>query len=966
MPDARIYASRSAAFEALQKNDAKPGGNKNENEASSARELLARLALEESSRRGLKKGSLQKQASMPASQTSPALEGQSALEELIDCGSSHLIADDKTRQSFNRFTAETLKTASLFSRGRIGFASAILTHGLDQVRANESTADGALDFALGGLKGASMRGLFSLTSKNFEHAASKGMALGIGNRAADIAFNRQTLLDPSSALERLERETTNRNLWIYDGATFALGEGLFGGANKLSRGRLAKSELLGGMSMGGSFGIVNGGSQELIRQRQAGEDLQLSKVARSAGREAAVGMIGSAMGLKLSDPRFHASVKEGLSNLDGKAKSLLESSGIKRDRQQREFVVTQGQAAIDQFMSNKRSEATATVREIKPVLFMKRIGKEQTITLRHQTSTGAEESSAPVAKTGSRQNGAGDRPAPDVLESSMLLASCSPETLPAALRARHVFPDARGSVWLDMDSTGGRIRLLHGGDPQLRPDYAPLGKLIELGQRKITMNVMAPLVVGNPAEPGAPDPASRAAWQSFERDLASAKKLGIDGVSTDVWWGLVEPGADNYRWDYYDRLSDRILDHGLKWVPIISLHQAGWNEPGKGNVGDDVFVPVPFYIWNYLQSKTASSNPDVGKYMSEQGNASPEYVSAWATRFALPRYESLMRAFQDHFSGKREGIAEINVSLGPAGELRYPSYNSHDRGTGYPTRGGLQSYSELARKSFEDFVMAKYGSRERIKEAWGELDKIEPPRDVEAFFRDGKHINSQYGKDFFDWYNQSLIDHGKLVLGTALDVFGQNGSPFGGIDIGAKIPGIHWRVGSRSGHQVVLGDRLAELTSGIIRTSGGDWSADGLGRGYAPILSTFSSVQRRGAPSQVVPHFTALEMMDGQEGPAIQSLPYSLANWVGRESARQGLRLKGENALGGNLYDGAAWDRLRSHLALPGNREENANYHGLTLLRMSDALGSDVGRAKLAEIIRAIREASSSEERQAK
>jgi hypothetical protein len=37
------------------------------------------------------------------------------------------------------------------------------------------------------------------------------------------------------------------------------------------------------------------------------------------------------------------------------------------------------------------------------------------------------------------------------------------------------------------------------------------------------------------------------------------------------------------------------------------------------------------------------------------------------------------------------GFPEINVPAGPSGELRYPSYNAHDQGSGYPTRGALQS-----------------------------------------------------------------------------------------------------------------------------------------------------------------------------------------------------------------------------------------------------------------------------------
>lgn len=49
-------------------------------------------------------------------------------------------------------------------------------------------------------------------------------------------------------------------------------------------------------------------------------------------------------------------------------------------------------------------------------------------------------------------------------------------------------------------------------------------------------------------------------------------------------------------------------------------------------------------------------------------------------------------------------IAEINVSLGPAGELRYPSYNLHDWGN-YPNRGTLQCYSPLAEQDWRRYLV---------------------------------------------------------------------------------------------------------------------------------------------------------------------------------------------------------------------------------------------------------------------
>jgi beta-amylase len=459
---------------------------------------------------------------------------------------------------------------------------------------------------------------------------------------------------------------------------------------------------------------------------------------------------------------------------------------------------------------------------------------------------------------------------------------------------------------------------------------------------------MGPLEIGNVRDPH--NPATKGAWEAFEKELGEAKKIGADAVSTDVWWGAVEPKPGEFNWNYYDMLSTKIAAQGLKWVPILSLHQCG------GNIGDTSNVPIPMWIWSKIQSSAKSENPDVGKYKSEQGNTSSEYVSAWSTDHALPYYKRVMSEFQNQYAGKAATISEINVSLGPAGELRYPSYNAHDSNSGYPTRGALQSYSDQAKASFKEFALAKYGSEEAVKQSWGEKygASIEPPKNVDEFYNSGDYKNSQFGKDFFDWYHGSLTSHGTKVVSTALDVFGSEGSAFAGIDIGAKMPGVHWRVGSQNGDQVVLSDRQAELSAGLITTSRNDWHSDADGRGYRPIITMFKDLQNKSRFSRVIPHFTALEMADGHEGPAIQSMPYTLARWVGQEANRQGLVIKGENALAWNLPDPASWQRMAS---LMKGVNPDGLYDGLTFLRISDVLSNDVARTRFQDIISKIRPA---------
>jgi hypothetical protein len=454
----------------------------------------------------------------------------------------------------------------------------------------------------------------------------------------------------------------------------------------------------------------------------------------------------------------------------------------------------------------------------------------------------------------------------------------------------------------------------------------------------ITLNVMAPLAIGEPKSINSEK--SLAAWKEFAIWLAAIKALGAQAVTIDVWWGLVEETEGIYNWAYYHRALDYISAAGLKAVFILSFHQCG------GNIGDSFTQPIPAYIWAKLARMIPNGKPEDFMYVSESGKVNNEDISPWGSSYALADKVRFMRAFQDHFANRKEHIAEINISLGPAGELRYPSY----RDVPYPNRGELQCYSRLARESFRSFALGKYGNVNGVAGAWGmtsapSVDQINPPDDVDRFFRLKHHVMLQYGWDLFDWYADSLMDKGRELMRAAIGVFAVAGAAFAGIDLGAKIPGVHWRIGCKKGNWVFMRDRLAELPAGLIRTSLGDWSCECVGRGYRTLLTLFSQLQSESPLSRIVLHFTCLEMPNGQDGPNARSLAKSLVEWIGEECLRQGITVKGENALGWNIPKRQSWELMRSHLAIaPGN----GAYEGLTVLRVTDVLGSDVAREEFA------------------
>ncbi len=88
---------------------------------------------------------------------------------------------------------------------------------------------------------------------------------------------------------------------------------------------------------------------------------------------------------------------------------------------------------------------------------------------------------------------------------------------------------------------------------------------------------------------------TEAQWQAFQRQLKIAKNMGIDAISTDIWWGKVEKqGDEKFDWTYYDRMVGAIETAGLRWAPIMSFHQCGTN------VGDVCNEPIPPWTWKHF------------------------------------------------------------------------------------------------------------------------------------------------------------------------------------------------------------------------------------------------------------------------------------------------------------------------------------------------------------------------------
>merc|ERR1712216_240256 len=143
-------------------------------------------------------------------------------------------------------------------------------------------------------------------------------------------------------------------------------------------------------------------------------------------------------------------------------------------------------------------------------------------------------------------------------------------------------------------------------------------------------------------------------------------------------------------------------------------------------------------------------------------------------------------------------VCEIQVGMGPCGELRYPSYMLSD-GWEYPGVGVFMC---------NDDAMQGMMKAARVTEPLDlHFDKNAMPDDT-AFFKsatDTAETNEAFcevnqgalgvGPTFLEWYTQVLVAHGESVLNEAICALQEAG--FAGIrpdklTFSVKVSGIHW------------------------------------------------------------------------------------------------------------------------------------------------------------------------------
>eukprot|EP00899_Mesostigma_viride_P006961 jgi/Mesvir1/16266/Mv08512-RA.1 len=358
--------------------------------------------------------------------------------------------------------------------------------------------------------------------------------------------------------------------------------------------------------------------------------------------------------------------------------------------------------------------------------------------------------------------------------------------------------------------------------------------------------------------------------------LMALRSAGVDGVMVDVWWGLVESDEPCvYNWEPYVELFQMAQAMDLKVQPVMSFHQCG------GNTGDSCYIPLPAWVL-----KIGEEDRDIF-FTNRTKRRNMEYLSLGVDDIPVLAGRTVLEVYHDFMSSFRAKmepffatgvIRDVEIGLGPAGELRYPSY-PETHGWRFPGIGEFQCYDR--------YLLARLRARAE------ELGNIEwglgGPHDAggyndwpqyTGFFCNEGSYRSPYGRFFLEWYSGLLVEHGDKVLTAAGKAFAGTG-----VQLVAKVAGVHWWYNSHN--------HAAELAAGYYNLRDRD--------GYAPIAAML-------AKHEAVLNFTCVEMRDFEQFPDARCGPEGLVNQVKSSCVRAGIEFSCENAL--PRFDPQAFDHI--------------------------------------------------------
>jgi len=294
-------------------------------------------------------------------------------------------------------------------------------------------------------------------------------------------------------------------------------------------------------------------------------------------------------------------------------------------------------------------------------------------------------------------------------------------------------------------------------------------------------------------------------------------------------------------------------------------------------------------------------------YKDKHGHEQTDYIS-WSLdsvaiagdRNPVQIYGDFMRSFSKLFSHLLGNtIAEVQIGLGPAGEMRYPSYPL-DKWS-FPHVGEFQCYDSNMLSDLATYSQ-NAGHPEWGHGGPGNAGDYNSWPDDTGFFNPNcacENYKSAYGQFFLNWYSSRLIDHGNNILSVAKSIFGNR------VGIAAKVSGVHW--------QYFHASHAAELTAGYKNDQG----------------IAYTNIAKMFAANNATMIFTCLEMKDSEQQNC-GCAPQELVKQTKQAAQYFNIPYSGENAL--PRYDNTAYSQILSQAT------SVKILHSFTYLRLGNAL----------------------------
>lgn len=409
----------------------------------------------------------------------PSKDRERAMRDAISRDQSALDTDAE----ITKYGSGIVETAGLFISGKKGIALTAAAFAAGTAKPADPVSTRAVDMALGVTKGLTTRAVFGAVGKSGMDIPTKALAMGGSSRFTDSLFTRQTYLDPtngsldiSGAAGRVISSTLKPEAMATDLLVFGVGQGAM--SSRMVKQFAEKSALTATVASAATFGFAGGGSEEVSRQIATGQ-FDLNKIigrgiARSATDAIAAipgGIQGNRnaarqtrlaaeldLGRRAANPSLASEPTNLARALDRQAlNKTAENQGSKtQDAGGDRLVVAAKEASINfgRIEIARSSIQGSQSREFKIVggdargleLLKGSHAASAVVAVREVSPTGAEV--GPTRKMLVQHHDA-DTPINSKLAATCdLIASCNPNTLVGEMRAKHIFPDLSGSVFL--------------------------------------------------------------------------------------------------------------------------------------------------------------------------------------------------------------------------------------------------------------------------------------------------------------------------------------------------------------------------------------------------------------------------------------------------------------------------------------------------------------------------------------